>query len=102
LRNCNVENFDFQKLVHAFDEAHAANPSLSTWSVTNSLLVAHLAGCDTTALGGDPAYVYGSHGNLTGFDAMLAKNTLTSNQFGTAPQTLSPWPTLNTGTVSLA
>jgi len=34
LRNSNVENFDFQQLVSAFDQAQAANPSLNAWGVT--------------------------------------------------------------------
>jgi hypothetical protein len=100
LRNTNVENFDFQKLVGAFDQALAANPGITAWGVTNSLLDAHLASSDTAALGGDLAYEYGMRGNLTGFNVSAAQGTL-SNSFATAPQVLNPWPTLNTGTAQI-
>lgn len=38
MRNSNVENFDFQTLVNAFDQAQAANPGLNAWGATNALL----------------------------------------------------------------
>jgi hypothetical protein len=101
LRNSNVEEFDFQKLVAAFDQARTATPSLTSWALTNSLLDAHLASSDTAALGGDLAYVYGTQGSLTGMSVAAAESTLASNQFATAPQTLNSWPTLNTGTVQI-
>jgi Ca2+-binding RTX toxin-like protein/GH24 family phage-related lysozyme (muramidase)/pantothenate kinase len=101
LRNTNVENFDFQKLVGAFDQALAANPGITAWGVTNSLLDAHLASSGTAALGGDLAFEYGMRGNLSGFSVGAAQNTLSSSQFATAPQTLNPWPTLNTGTAQI-
>ena len=101
LRNSNVENFDFQALVAAFDQAQAANPGLNAWGVTNDLLNAHLASSDTAALGGDLAYVYGSQGSLSGMNVAAAQNTLSNSQFAAAPQTLNPWPTLNTGTAQI-
>ena len=101
LSNSNVENFDFQSLVSAFNQAQAANPGLTAWGVTDSLLSAHLASNDTAALGGDLAYAYGTSGNLTGFGVSAAESTLSSSQFAAAPQTLNPWPTLNTGTVQI-
>jgi Ca2+-binding RTX toxin-like protein len=99
LRNSQVEEFDFQKLVAAFDTALAATPTLSAWGVTNALLDAHLAGSDTAALGGDLAFSYGTNGNLTGMGVSAAENTLNNSQFAAAPQTLNPWATLNTGVV---
>jgi hypothetical protein len=101
LRNSNVENFDFQSLVSAFNQAQAANPTLTAWGITDSLLSAHLASSDTAALGGDLAYAYGTNGNLTGFGVSAAESTLSSSQFAAAPQTLNPWPTLNTGTAQI-
>jgi hypothetical protein len=101
LRNSNVENFDFQKLVNAFDQAQAANPGLNVWGVTNSLLDAHLSASNSSALGGDLAYVYGSNGNLTGFGVVAAQGSLSNSQFAAAPQTLNPWPVLNTGTAQI-
>ena len=101
LRNSNVENFDFQMIVNAFDQAQIVNPGLSAWGVTNSLLDAHLASNDSAALGGDLAYTYGTHGNLTGLGVVAAQGTLSNTQFASAPQTLNPWPSLNTGTVQI-
>ena len=101
LRNSHVENFDFHSMVSAFDQAQATNPTLTAWGLTDSLLNAHLASSDTAALGGDLAYAYGTSGNLTGFGVSAAESTLSSSQFATAPQTLNPWPTLNTGTVQI-
>lgn len=101
LRNSKVEEFDFQKLVASFDTALASTPGLTTWGVTNALLDAHLLSSDTAALGGDLAYTYGTNGNLTGMGVSAAEGTLSNNQFATAPQTLNPWPTLNTGTVQI-
>jgi hypothetical protein len=101
LRNSNVETFDFQGLVDAFDQARAANPNLNAWGVTDALLDAHLADSDSAALGGDLAYVYGTRGNLTGFGVSAAEETMSSSQFGAAPQALNPWPTLNTGTAQI-
>gem|GEM_PF-6451012 len=101
LRNDKIENFDFQQLVHAFDQARAADATLDRWSLTNALLDAHLTGSDTQAMGGDLAYQYGVRGNLTGFSVAAAQSTITDSQFAAAPQTLQAWPTLNTGTAQL-
>jgi VCBS repeat-containing protein len=101
LRNSNVENFNFQVLVAAFDQAQAANPSLNAWGVTNALLTAHLSSSDNAALGGDLAYYYGAQGCLSGMNVTAAQNTLSNTQFAVAPQTLNPWPTLGTGTAQI-
>ncbi len=101
LRNSNVETFDFQQMATAFDQALAANPSLTSWGMTDALLTAHLTSSDTAALGGDLAYYYGAQGSFTGMNVTAAQSTLSSAQFATAPQTLNPWPTLNTGTAQI-
>jgi hypothetical protein len=101
LRNSNVETFDFQQMVTAFDQARAANPGITMWGLTNALLTAHLSSSDTAALGGDLAYVYGSQGSLSGMNVSAAESTLSNSQFAAAAQTLNPWPTLNTGTVQI-
>ena len=64
LLNQQVQDFDFAALAQAFDQALAANPTLTAWSLTDSLLSAHLAGSDTAALGGDLAYQYNLNGTL--------------------------------------
>jgi hypothetical protein len=101
LRNSNVETFDFQQMVTAFDQARAANPGITMWGLTNALLTAHLSSSDTTALGGDLAYYYGAQGSLSGMNVTAAESTLSNSQFAAAPQTLNPWPTLNTGTTQI-
>jgi hypothetical protein len=101
LRNANVETFDFRQLVGAYDQARAADPTLSAWSVTDALLNAHLSSSDSAALGGDLAYEYGMNGNLSGFSVPAAESTVADSQYATAPQTLHPWSTLDTGTVQI-
>jgi hypothetical protein len=101
LRSANVETFDFRQLVTAFDQASAADPTLSTWSLTDALLDAHLSSSDSAALGGDLAYYYGMNGSLSGFSVAAAESTVSDSQFGTAPQSLHPWNTLNTGAPQL-
>ena len=101
LRNSDVETFNFQKMVTVFDQARAANPHITMWGMTDALLDVHLTSSDTAALGGDLAYVYGSQGNLTGFNVSTAESELSNTQFGRTAQTLNPWPTLNTGTAQI-
>jgi len=55
LLNRKVERFDFSVIATAFDQALAADPALSAWSLTSKLLDAHLGGSDSEALGGDLA-----------------------------------------------
>lgn len=50
-----IESFNFPNLVNSFDQARTANPTLTTWALTNGLLSFMLAGSDTAALGGDLA-----------------------------------------------
>ena len=101
LRNSNVETFNFQQMVNAFDQARVVNPRITMWGMTDALLNAHLTSSDTAALGGDLAYVYGSQGSLTGMSVTAAQSTLSNGQFATAPQALNLWPTLNTGTAQI-
>lgn len=89
LYNAKVEEFDFGKLVSEFDQARAANPSLTTWSLTNELLDAHLSASDTTALGGDLAYQYGMDGDIAGMGLSAAQETLKDARFGSQVQMLS-------------
>lgn len=97
----NVENFNFQQMVAAFDQARAANPGITMWGLTNALLNAHLSSSDTAALGGDLAYIYGSQGSLSGFNVTSSESELSNSQFGKTAQALNPWTTLNTGTAQI-
>jgi hypothetical protein len=102
LLNKKVDQFNFQMMVDAFDQAKAANPQLDRWALMNKLLDAHLSGSDTEALGGDLAYRYGLTGSLAGIAFTPVQNILASPQFGSAPQTLQPLASLQNGLVKLS
>ncbi|HEX7636250.1 MAG TPA: hypothetical protein VF427_13355 [Noviherbaspirillum sp.] len=81
----------FGKLVAQFNQAQAANPKLSSWSLMNGLLDAHLAGSDSAALGGDLAYYFGTKGSLSGMDLATAISTVQDAQFGKNAQKVDSW-----------
>ena len=83
-----VEWFDFEGLVSKFDQARAANASLTTWSLASSLLEFHLGGSDVSAIGGDVAYQYATSGNLANLSVVPTHALLTDASFGTAAQNL--------------
>jgi Ca2+-binding RTX toxin-like protein len=97
LINQKVDEFDFAQLVTAFDQARAADSTLTSWNVMNGLLDAHLSGSDTAAIGGDLAYNYGTKGNVTGLDFAAAIATLQDPQFGKAAQATHEWGTISQG-----
>jgi hypothetical protein len=97
-----VEEFNFQGLVGAFDAALAANPTLSSWALTNALTQFQLAGSDTAALGGDLAYYYGLNGTLAGIGFGKAQDVVTSTQFGAQAQALRPLASLQDGVTPLS
>jgi Ca2+-binding RTX toxin-like protein len=97
-----VENFNFTSLVGAFDAARTANPSLTSWALTNALSNFQLAGSDTAAMGGDLAYQYGKNGTLAGIGVTPALSTLSDANLGTNPQALSSLASLQTGSVRLS
>ena len=97
-----VENFNFTSLVGAFDAARTANPSLTSWALTNALTSFQLAGSDTAAMGGDLAYQYGKSGTLAGIGVTPALNTLSDTNLGTNPQALNSLSSLQTGSVRLS
>jgi Ca2+-binding RTX toxin-like protein len=97
LINKKVETFGFQALVSAFDTARAAQPALTSWALTNTLLAAHLDGSDTAALGGDLAYQYGRYGSLSNVAFAPAQGVLNDAQFGVASQNLQSAATLGSG-----
>ena len=101
LRNNKIENFNFAGLVSKFDQAKAATPTLTSWSLTNALLDFHTADSDTAALGGDLAYQYGKNGNLANVSLTPAHGILGSSQFGATPQALQPLAGLQDSSVRL-
>lgn len=100
--NKKIETFDFGGLVAAFDAALVANPSLTSWSLSNALLSQYLTGSDTAALGGDLAYQYGRFGNETNLSFTPALGILSSASFGTATQTLQSLASLQDGSPRLS
>lgn len=101
LLNQQVQSFDFAALAQAFDQALAANPTLTAWNLTDSLLSAHLAGSDTAALGGDLAYQYNLNGTLAGIGLGSAQTVINDASFGVSAQQLHPLAGLQTGAVRL-
>lgn len=101
LLNQQVQTFDFNALASSFDQALAANPTLTSWSMTDALLTAHLSASDTAALGGDLAYQYNLNNSLAGMGLASAQTVMNDANFGTAPQTLKPQAELQTGAVRL-
>src|SRR5262249_19443390 len=97
-----VERFNFQSLVGAFDAALAANPTLTSWALTNGLTQFQLAGSDTAALGGDLAYQYGLNGTVAGIGFDKAEGVVTGTGFGTQAQTLQTLASLQDGVTPLS
>jgi len=75
----------------------AANPSMTSWSLSNALLTAHLSGSNTAALGGDLAYYDGLNGNLTGMNLATAVSTLQNATYGKTAQTIDAWSGISAG-----
>ncbi|WP_187363406.1 putative Ig domain-containing protein [Massilia frigida] len=88
LNNKKVEQFNFDGLVGAFDAARTANPALTSWALSTSLLNFYLSGSDAAALGGDLAYQYARNGNLTSMSMLPAGALLSSPAFGVTAQPL--------------
>lgn len=88
MRDNKIETFNFEGLVSAFDAARAANPNLTSWSLSDALLAQHLSGSDTAALGGDLAYRYGLVGNLSDISFTPALGIMSAAGFGTSAQAL--------------
>ncbi|MBS4098947.1 MAG: hypothetical protein KGZ83_19155, partial [Sulfuricella sp.] len=85
-----VETFDFTALVTKFDQARSGSGSDGGgWSLMNALLDAHLAGSGSEALGGDLAYAYGGHDDLSGISLAAAQEVLKNAKFGNGAQALS-------------
>lgn len=102
LRDNKIETFNFEGLVAAFDAARAANPTLTTWSLTNALLTQHLSGSDTAAIGGDLAYRYNRFGTLSDISFTPALGILGASGFGTTAQALQGLATLQDSSARLS
>ena len=101
LLNKKLVRFNFSNIVGAFDAALVADPTITSWNMTNALAANYLAGSDTTALGGDFAYDFGHRNSLANIGAVPAQSVLAAAAFGTGAQTLQAPATLYSGTVRL-
>jgi hypothetical protein len=88
LNSKKIAQFNFDGLVTKFDQARAANASLTSWALSSSLLNFHLGSSDTAAIGGDLAYQYAKNGNLSALSMAPAQALLADAQFGMANQNL--------------
>jgi len=95
LQNQKIAQFDFDALVSRFDQARAASPGLSNWTLSDAMLAFHLGSSDTAAVGGDLAYQYGRYGKLSGLSVDAAQSLLAGAQFGSASQALQGGAALN-------
>jgi VCBS repeat-containing protein len=113
LVNKKIVAFDFAALVLRFDQARAANASLTTWSVGSDLNAVYVQGSNTSAIGGDLTFGYAtnysqasSYGNLDWRTvrsrmAGLGGNNWQTITSGTAPL-VNPWIALQAGTSLIA
>ncbi|MDQ1919813.1 calcium-binding protein [Massilia pseudoviolaceinigra] len=102
INNRKVERFNFDGLATAFDQARTANPALTSWALSSSLLGFHLGGSDTAAIGGDLAYQYAKNGNLSALSLAPAGALLAAAPFGAAVQNLQAGSALQDLTPRLA
>lgn len=102
LLNQSVQNFDFNAIVNAFDQARGTSATFMHWSATNSLLAAHLSGSNVSAIGGDLVHQYGTGGSLAGMNLVAAQDALATPQFCSQGQALHPLQGVQGGLVTLA
>ncbi|MBI3901360.1 MAG: hypothetical protein HY306_00210 [Nitrosomonadales bacterium] len=65
------------------------------------MILVHLSGSDTAALGGDLAYQYNLNGSLAGIGLAAAQTEMSNANFGVSPQLLQPLSSLQTGVARL-
>jgi Ca2+-binding RTX toxin-like protein len=82
LRRTRATMFDFVGLVAAFDAARMANPSLTSWALTNALSTHQYWTMDNETQGGDLAYRYGLAGHLADISLTPALAIIGSPGFG--------------------
>jgi Ca2+-binding RTX toxin-like protein len=88
LHNKKVGRYDFDGLVTKFDQTRAADPGLTRWGLSSSLLNFYLGSSDTVAIGGDLAYQYAKNGNLSNVSMTPAQTLLVNADFGVTAQNL--------------
>ena len=101
LFNSKVQTFDFLGMVKTFDSAYKQSPGLTSWAVTNALLMFHLGGSDDLAIGGDLAYWYGKKNSFSGISFAAAQQVIGAEGFGSDAQSLHPFSGLQEGYLKL-
>ncbi len=96
-----IAEFNFAGIVGAFDAALAANPAITSWSMSAALAAFYLSGSDSAAIGGDLAYDYGHRSALTSIGAAAGQTVLAAATFGTGVQLLQAPAALYSGSVRL-
>ncbi|MHB1014108.1 MAG: putative Ig domain-containing protein [Desulfurivibrionaceae bacterium] len=89
LLNKRIQQFDFLGLANQFEEAIAANPTITSWELAPHLADAYMGDSDTEALGGEMAYQYGTTGSLDQLTAASMQLQLRDAQFGVAAQSIA-------------
>ena len=83
LRNARVLTLDFGALITAFDGARAADPTLVSWTPSDTQLLAARSGAsDVADYGGALAYAYAHDGALDQLGAIAAGDQLGNASFG--------------------
>ncbi len=102
LLNQRAVSFDFAGLADAFEAARVANPSLSSWALTQALTQFYLDGSDDAALGGALAYQYGHAGTFSGTSVDAAQGVLAQGAFGAERQLLRPFEGMQRGGLTMS
>jgi Ca2+-binding RTX toxin-like protein len=92
-----VEAFNFNQFVDAFNSAQAANPTVTTWALSQSMVQSYLSSSDTEVIGGDAAWFYGNQGTMSGLALNAVVDALHDPKF----QSLSAQPFHSSGEFQL-
>jgi len=82
--------FSFSALVDVFDEALEIDNTLTGWSLSSTLLQAHLGSSDEVVFGGELAYQFAHHGTVGGLNMAATSAVLSASSFGNERQNFQP------------
>jgi Ca2+-binding RTX toxin-like protein len=96
LFNSAVVNFNFSKLVSAFELARGQVTEFSDWSLLNELPGALVSNSNTEAIGGDLAFYQGVRGGLQGVDYSAIVGILQDSAYGNQAQSIHTFESIAT------
>lgn len=101
-KNRKVVNFDFGALVTRFDQLRTNNPGMSNWGAAGEINSYFKASSDTTAIGGDLAYRYGTTGSYGDLEWMGIRSRMGDKKWMdwqtlSASTAVNPWTALQAG-----